>query len=132
MARAVSRKASFDDVCLLDTPPPFVTMQFLPSVPPWVLSFARTHMKCRALLGLSLVTGVLAGLPLYGQPGKEKPKLYLEPINVNIPHISTDKTVKFDYNIVYVRALRSGDKIHKRYYTDFSSPVTIEPGADLM
>ena len=83
-------------------------------------------MKCRALLGLSLVTGVLVGLPLYGQPGKEKPKLYLDPINVDIPHISTDKAVKYDYDIVYVRALRSGDKIHKRYYSDFSSPVTIE------
>jgi hypothetical protein len=63
--------------------------------------------------------------------GQEK-KLYLDPINVEVPHISTDKSIKYDYDIVYVRALRAGDKIHKRYFSDFSSPVTIEPGADLM
>ena len=63
---------------------------------------------------------------------QEKEKKYLDPIIVQIPHISTDKTVKYDYDIVYVRAKRAGDKIHKRFYTDFSSPVTLEPGADLM
>jgi hypothetical protein len=63
--------------------------------------------------------------------GQEKKK-YLDPINVTIPHVSTDKSVKIDYDIVYVRAKRSGDKVHKRYYTDFSTPVTLEPGADLM
>jgi hypothetical protein len=63
---------------------------------------------------------------------QEKEKLYLEPINVTIPHISTDKSLKYDYDIVYVRARRAGDKVHKRFYSDFSSPVTIELGADLM
>jgi hypothetical protein len=53
-------------------------------------------------------------------------------INVVVPHISTDKSVRYDYDIVYVRALRAGDEKHKRYYTDFSQPVTMEPGADLM
>jgi hypothetical protein len=64
--------------------------------------------------------------------GQEKEKLYLDPINVKIPHIATDKRVKYDYDIAYVRARRAGDNIHKRFFTDFSSPVTIEPGADLM
>ena len=53
-------------------------------------------------------------------------------INVVVPHISTDKSVRYDYDIVYVRALRAGDEKHKRFYTDFSQPVTMEPGADLM
>jgi hypothetical protein len=66
-----------------------------------------------------------------GVAGQEKKK-YLDPINVTIPHISTDKSVKLDYDIVYVRAKRAGDKVHKRYYTDFSTPVTLEAGADLM
>ena len=87
-------------------------------------------MKLRTWFVFGLFAGLLAALPVKGQ--EKKPKLYLDPINVEIPHISTDKTVKYDYDIVYVRALRSGDKIHKRYYTDFSSPVTLEPGADLM
>jgi len=72
----------------------------------------------------------LFALPLQAQP--EKPKLILDPLNVEVPHISTDKSVKYDFDIVYVRAQRAGDKIHKRYYTDFSSPVTMEAGADLM
>jgi hypothetical protein len=90
-------------------------------------------MRFRLSLGLALLAG-LAALPTtaLAQKQKEKEKLYLDPINVNIPHISTDKSVKYDYDIVYVRAKRAGDKIHKRFFTDFSSPVTLEPGADLM
>lgn len=54
------------------------------------------------------------------------------PLNVVVPAISTDQSVKIDYDIVYVRARRAGDDQHKRFYTDFSQPVTMEPGADLM
>ena len=82
-------------------------------------------------LSLLVLPLAMFALPLDGQE-KEKEKLYLDPINVTIPHISTDKSVKYDYDIVYVRARRAGDKIHKRFFTDFSSPVTMEPGADLM
>ena len=63
---------------------------------------------------------------------QEEPKLFLDPIDVNVPAISTDTTVKYDFDIVYVRAQRAGDDLHKRFYTDFSQPVTMEPGADLM
>lgn len=62
----------------------------------------------------------------------EKEPLFRKTLNVNVPNIRTDKTVKYDYDIVYVRAKRAGDKVHKRFYTDFSQPVTMEPGADLM
>ena len=58
--------------------------------------------------------------------------LFRETLNVTIPHVSTDKSVRYDYDLVYVRAPRAGDEIHKRFYTDFSQPVTMEPGADLM
>lgn len=58
--------------------------------------------------------------------------LFNDPIGVEVPAISTDPSVAYDYDIVYVRALRAGDEVHKRYYTDFSQPVTMEPGADLM
>ena len=63
---------------------------------------------------------------------EKKQEKFLNPIDVTVPHISTDKDIKLDYDIVYVRAQRAGDKIHKRFFTDFSSPVTMEPGADLM
>lgn len=81
------------------------------------------HRLSTALLLFAFVVATLTG---------QDKKLYLDPIDVSIPHISTDMSIKYDYDIVYVRAQRAGDKIHKRFYTDFSSPVAIEPGADLM
>ena len=71
-------------------------------------------------------------LPSTGLTAAEKEPLFQETLNVNVPHIKTDKTVRYDYDIVYVRAGRAGDEVHKRFYTDFSQPVTMEPGADLM
>ena len=58
--------------------------------------------------------------------------LFKDNINVNPPAISTDDSVKYDYDIVYVRALRDPTDKSKRFYTDFSQPVTLQPGADLM
>ncbi len=71
----------------------------------------------------------LAACPASGQ---EDEPLFRESLNVNPPPISTDATIRYDYDIIYVRAQRAGDEVHKRYYTDFSQPVTMEPGADLM
>ncbi len=62
----------------------------------------------------------------------EDEPLFRETLDVSVPHVSTDSSIKLDYDIVYVRADRAGDKVHKRFYTDFSQPVTMEPGADLM
>jgi mono/diheme cytochrome c family protein len=84
----------------------------------------------RALRFVSLfLTGAFA-VAAFGQDKKE-PK-FLDPIETNVPHISTDRNVNYDFDIVYVRAKRAGDKVHKRFFTDFSQPVTMEPGADLM
>src|SRR4051812_46268440 len=84
-------------------------------------------MRCArfAALLVAVTLGVIA-------TAQEKEEKYLAPINIVVPHVSTDKAVKWDYDIVYVRAPRAGDKVHKRFFTDFSTPVTLEPGADLM
>jgi hypothetical protein len=87
-------------------------------------------MRIRHFAALFALAATLAVLPVTAQDKKQQ--LFLDPINVEIPHISTDKSVNYDFDIVYVRAPRAGDKVHKRFYTDFSSPVTLEPGADLM
>ena len=52
--------------------------------------------------------GVLFSFPgsLFAADPDEQ--LFLDPIDVNVPHISTDKSVKYDYDIVYVRAPRAG------------------------
>lgn len=55
----------------------------------------------------------------------------LGPINVNPPHISSDPTVKLDYDIVYVRAPRKGDNVGTNW-TEISNPTFMDPGADLM
>lgn len=58
--------------------------------------------------------------------------LFPDPIDVRIPAIGEYPNIEIDYDIVYVRAQRAGDEEHRRFYTDFSQPVTFEPGADLM
>lgn len=84
-------------------------------------------------LGLMLAWTVAnrAEEPIY-KPGIESEPLFTQDLDVRIPEVSTDSDVTMDYDIVYVRARRAGDKVHKRFYTDFSQPVTMEPGADLM
>src|SRR6516165_10082978 len=90
----------------------------------------------------SVVLGVLllvaGGLSFaLAQPGparkevRPEDQLFLQPINVNPPHISTDKTVQYDYDIVYVRAPRKGDKGRTRW-TEIAHPALMDPGADLM
>jgi hypothetical protein len=79
---------------------------------------------------LIVVAAILGGVvPLFGQ---DREPLFTQDLNVNPPPIKTDKEINYDYDIVYVRAPRAGDEKHKRFFTDFSQPVTMEPGADLM
>lgn len=73
-----------------------------------------------------------AAIAILGNTGRGEEPLFTKVLNVEPRPIAEDPTVKYDYDIVYVRALRAGDEIHKRFYTDFSQPVTMEPGADLM
>jgi hypothetical protein len=77
---------------------------------------------CAVLVGLNRATHI------QGEPAGREPKR----LNTKIPHISTDSSVKYDYDIVYIRAKRAGDKLHKRFYTEIASPLFLEPGADLM
>ena len=86
-------------------------------------------MKPFLCLPISLCLGILLAQP---SSGAAPEKLYLGNLNVNVPAVRSDASVKLDYDIVYVRAGRAGDEKHKRFYTDFSQPVTMEPGADLM
>jgi hypothetical protein len=57
--------------------------------------------------------------------------LFRDRISVDPPHVSTDSSIRYNYDIVYVRAGRNGDH-HGRFYADFSAQVTMEAGADLM
>lgn len=52
-------------------------------------------------------------------------------LSIDPPPILTDKTVQYDYDIVYVRGLRRADGKEARW-AEFSRPLNMEPGADLM
>lgn len=96
-------------------------------------------MRARFGIWLAVAAGLLAitsatnraAEPRF-KKGIEDQPLFLEDLDVRIPEVSSDSEVRLDYDIVYVRAKRAGDKVHKRFYTDFSQPVTMEAGADLM
>ena len=52
-------------------------------------------------------------------------------LSVSPPHISSDKSVKYDYDIVYVRGTLRKDGKEARW-SEFSRPTMMELGADLM
>jgi hypothetical protein len=80
---------------------------------------------------LARITGLVAAALCCMAAAEDEP-LFLQKLNVDPPHISTDKSIRYDYDIVYVRGPRAGDKIHKRFYTDIAQPTYLEPSVDLM
>ncbi|MBY0521827.1 MAG: hypothetical protein K2R98_00420 [Gemmataceae bacterium] len=93
-----------------------------------------TTRRLLAALSLLAVAVVSATVLSYQAPAAEKvdtKKQFLEPINVEPPHISKDKAVKYNYDIVYVRAPRKGDK-GRTTWADIAHPALTEPNADLM
>jgi Hydrazine synthase alpha subunit middle domain len=76
---------------------------------------------------------LFAIIPILGLSlaGARQPTDLPAAINVSPKHFSTDKSVKLDYDIVYVRAPRKGDAVGTNW-TEISNPVFMDPGADLM
>ena len=90
-------------------------------------------MHRKSLPLLAALIGLLSLLVLLAErPATAGEPLFTNDLSLAIPSIASDKSIRYDYDIVYVRAGRAGDEVHKRFYTDFSQPVTMEPGADLM
>jgi hypothetical protein len=53
------------------------------------------------------------------------------PLNVKPPPIGSDTSVKWDYDIVYIRAPRKGDNVGTNW-PEISNPLYMDAGADLM
>src|SRR6185312_13427329 len=70
----------------------------------------------------------IASLPVVAQ--QKKPERFLEPIDVKVPPIATDKAVKYDYDIVYVRTPRKGDKARSAW-TEIAHPAIMDAQGDL-
>jgi hypothetical protein len=66
-----------------------------------------------------------------GLSAAEPNKPVVKPLEMNPPHISKDKTVTYDFDIVYVRAPRPHADGKSRW-TEVGDPRTMEPGADLV
>src|SRR5213080_2351041 len=73
------------------------------------------------LLGLWRPAGALAGKP--NRKG---------PFNVAVPKVSTDATINYDYDIVYVRTPRKGNAPHSSRWADASLPLNVDAEGDLM
>ena len=58
----------------------------------------------------------------------EADKRYPEPIGLDVPHISGDSDVQYDYPIVYVRVPRKGDDVVSKW-PEIAHPVTMDPRA---
>jgi hypothetical protein len=86
------------------------------------------------ILALASIGGaivLLACQPLVAQDPKPRP-LRLDP-----PPIATDKTIKYDYDIIYVRLPRKGfrtpsGKFETPIWAQAGVPLQMSPGADLM
>lgn len=78
------------------------------------------------LVGLLLLATIsLAAVEIPGQQTKTRP------LSVTPAPITTDAAIKYDYDIVYVRAPRKGDD-NQIAWTEVFSPLRAEPGSDLM
>ena len=80
----------------------------------------------KSLLSNALLATLFA-LPAAAQSKKDPS----QPLNITPAAIAADKSVKYDYDIVYVRAPRHGDD-KPGAWAEFSNPIKMEPGADLM
>src|SRR5436190_21004444 len=77
----------------------------------------------------ALVFAFVVNVPGISQQKKEE--LFLDPIDVKVPHISTDKAIKYDFDIVYVRTPRKGDKARSSW-TEIAHPAIMDASGDLM
>src|SRR6185503_3919424 len=80
----------------------------------------------------AVLAAALCIFPGASRAAEKTEKLFDQVLDVEPKPIASDPSVRWDYDIVYVRAGRAGDSVHKRFYTDIAAPVYLEPGADLM
>jgi hypothetical protein len=82
-----------------------------------------------------LLTDLTGGVA-FGQRAKRKPRAGAgtgaNPVTkIETPTVASDKSVKLDYDIVYVRAPRRGDDVGTNW-AEVSSPLFMDAGADLV
>ncbi len=89
--------------------------------------FPKSVLAASCLFALAVCVGVVASQPPKSNPEPRFPGA----LSIDPPHISTDKGVKNDFDIVYVRAPRKTPDGRSKW-AEVGDPRTMEPGADLM
>lgn len=82
-------------------------------------------MKKTALAALCVLAFAASSVPARG--GRPPAPA----VNISPPPIASDPSVRYDYDIVYVRVPRRADGREARW-AEFSNPTNMEPGGDLM
>lgn len=82
--------------------------------------FRETSLHC------SLVCVVCLAVAVTAVAQEKNPTL-----SVDVPHVKTDASVKWDYDIVYVRAPRFGDE-KRAAWAEVFNPLSVDPGTDLV
>ena len=82
-------------------------------------------MLTRLTLLLACLTPALVLLPRASSRAEEE-QLFAKDLAVNPPPLASDKTVKYDYDIVYVRAPRKGDR-GRTIWTEIAHPAMMDP-----
>src|SRR6516225_2112297 len=88
--------------------------------------------RLKTLAGATVALGFLV-VGVMGPAGAlaEKPDRK-GPFNIVVPKVSTDPTIKYDYDIVYIRTPRKGNAPHSSRWPDASLPLNVDAGGDLM
>ena len=100
----------------------------LPSLQPR----SRASVLVVSFFAVGFVTNAVSAQQA-AEPAKkpESKQLFLDPISIDPPHITADKSVTYDFDIVYVRAPRlQADGRSK--WAEVGDPRSMEPGADLV
>jgi hypothetical protein len=79
---------------------------------------------------LGTISVLIATASMLGLGAQERKGPFSGALSIDPPHIATDKSVKYDYDIVYVRAPRGANG--KGRWAEVGDPRTMEPGAALM
>src|SRR5947208_1376417 len=88
--------------------------------------------RLKTFVGTILALGILLSSLLWltnSLAGKPNSK---GPFNIVVPKVSTDATINYDYDIVYVRTPRKGNAPHSSRWADASLPLNVDAEGDLM
>ncbi|HZZ73350.1 MAG TPA: hypothetical protein VFE24_13940 [Pirellulales bacterium] len=87
----------------------------------------------RLAAALALFMGVAVTRAKQLHAAEPQPKLgpYAAPLRLETPPLAGDNSVRYDYDIIYVRAPRTAPD-GKASFAEVGDPRTMEPGADLM